>query len=361
MVLADDEVTADQAYRWACEGTALLWTGDFHNARQLLQALARRQDRAAGRTAGKAGGVLAYPEAFHLYRKNQAQRSRILGMVLLPLSGSYQVPLRRAPDLSAACEHAYGPAGAAASDSWVSLREVQGLIGAYEWHRKGVPVPALGLNADGEPRRIHPRHGVFSPVRGEYLELLKRVAWPGGRTPASAFDIGTGSGVIAAVLAARGVPRVMATDLNPQAITCARDNAARLGLGARVEVLACDLFPPGRAPLVVCNPPWLPGKPATAIEQGIYDPQSRMLRAFLAGLPAHLEAGGQGWLILSDLAEHLGLRSREELLAWIAAAGLAVAGREDIRPAHAKSTDRDDPLHTARRAEITSLWRLVVA
>ena len=37
--LADDTLSADAAYRLACEGTALLWRGDFHNARQLLSAL----------------------------------------------------------------------------------------------------------------------------------------------------------------------------------------------------------------------------------------------------------------------------------------------------------------------------------
>ena len=37
VVIADDNMTADAAYRYACEGTALLWRGDFQNARQLLQ------------------------------------------------------------------------------------------------------------------------------------------------------------------------------------------------------------------------------------------------------------------------------------------------------------------------------------
>jgi hypothetical protein len=63
-------------------------------------------------------------------------------------------------------------------------------------------------------------------------------------------------------------------------------------------------------------------------------------------------------LILSDLAEHLGLRTREELLGWIEQAGLTVLGRDDIRPTHAKATDQEDPLHAARSAEVTSLWRL---
>ena len=42
VVVADDQMPADRAYRLVCEGTALLWQGDFHNARQLLQALTGR-------------------------------------------------------------------------------------------------------------------------------------------------------------------------------------------------------------------------------------------------------------------------------------------------------------------------------
>jgi prophage antirepressor-like protein len=86
-----------------------------------------------------------------------------------------------------------------------------------------------------------------------------------------------------------------------------------------------------------------------------------MLRGFLAGLGAHLLPGGEGWLILSDLAEHLGLRTREELLAAIEAAGLKVVDRLDARPKHPKASDEDDPLHAARAAEVTSLWRLALA
>ena len=93
----------------------------------------------------------------------------------------------------------------------------------------------------------------------------------------------------------------------------------------------------------------------------MYDAGSRMLRGFLAGLADHLEPGGGGWLILSDLAEHLGLRPREQLLGWIAEAGLVVRGRHDVKPVHAKAADAGDALHTARAAEVTSLWRLAAA
>ena len=44
VVLADDRMTADEAYGLAGQGTALLYLGDFQNARQLLTALASRAD-----------------------------------------------------------------------------------------------------------------------------------------------------------------------------------------------------------------------------------------------------------------------------------------------------------------------------
>ncbi len=258
------------------------------------------------------------------------------------------------PDVHAACAEAYGP-GAGEVPYVASLRELLGLIGAHEWRKKGVVIPALG----GPEVRIHPHYGVFSPVRGEYVALVAAAPLPVALKDNSvAFDIGTGTGVLAAVLARRGIRRVVATDQDPRALACARDNIERLALGPQVELMQADLFPPGRAPLVVCNPPWVPAKPSSSLEYAVYDPESRMLRGFLAGLAAHLEPGGEGWLILSDLAEHLKLRSRETLLGWIETSGLTVLGRLDARPTHAKAADPDDPLHAARAAEVTSLWRL---
>ncbi|MEX8518044.1 MAG: methyltransferase [Leptothrix sp. (in: b-proteobacteria)] len=345
VVVADDRINADAAYRLACAGTALLWRGDFQNARQLLQALMRRIDRKPpkGKSAPK-----SLTEAFHLHRMAQAQRARILAAVLIPIEPDYSVTLRRAPDLQQACLEAWGPADGQASV--VSLRELLGLVGAHEWRKKGVPIAALGGH-------IHPHYGVFSPVRGEYVELVAKAPLP---STALAFDIGTGTGVLAALLAKRGVARVVATDQDARALACARENLSRLGLAAKVEVIEADLFPPGRAPLVVCNPPWVPAKPSSALEYAVYDPDSRMLRGFLAGLAAHLAPGGEGWLILSDLAEHLGLRSREQLQGWIADAGLAVLEQRSVRPQHPRAADSSDPLHAARAAELTSLWRLTV-
>ena len=353
MVTADDTLSADTAYRLACEGTGLLWQGDFQNARMLLQALMRRVDRKPAKAAAKAAekAATATPaQAFHLHRQAQAQRARVLSSVLIPLGSDYGIDLRRAPDWRQACTEAWGPASG--ESSVATLRELLGLVGAYEWRKKGVEIPALG---EGPHNRIHPHYGVFSPVRGEYVDLVANTSLP---STALAFDIGAGTGVLSAVLVRRGVQRVVATDQDPRAMACALDNLKRLGVLDRVELLQADLFPAGRAPLVVCNPPWVPARPSSPIEHAVYDEGSRMLRGFLAGLAAHLEPGGEGWLILSDLAEHLELRPREQLLAWIAEGGLRILGRHDVQPRHAKAVDAGDALHAARSAEVTSLWRL---
>ena len=343
------EMDADTAHRLASAGTGLLWRGDFQHARQLLQAMSQRMDAAAARK--KTAPPATAAEGFEQHRKAQALRVRVLGQLLIEIDGGYRIALKRAPDVLHACTEAWGPPDG--QNRVLSLRSLQGLIGAHEWRKKGVPIPAL------QGAHIHPHHGVFSPVRGEYVDLVAQAPLPAALTHCPvAFDLGVGTGVLSAVLARRGVPRMVGTDLSPRALACARDNLQRLGLADRVDLLQTDLYPPGQAALIVCNPPWLPAKPHSALEQAVYDEGSTMLRGFLAGLAAHLCEGGEGWLILSDLAEHLGLRSRAELLGWIEAAGLQVLGRLDTRPRHAKAQDASDPLHAARSAEVTSLWRL---
>ena len=342
VVIADDRMTADAAFRLASEGTAMLWRGDYHNGRQLLQAMTRRIARKPRKPA------TTLRDAFNQHRLAQSQRARTLGMLLVAVEAGHGIALRRAPDVRLACYQAYGEAG---EPYVLSLRELLGVIGAYEWRRNGVPIQALGGD------RIHPHYGVFSPIRGEYLDLVAQVPLP-SPTPALAFDIGTGTGVLAAILARRGVRKVIATDMEARALACARDNLERLGLSSQVALLQADLFPPGQAALIVCNPPWLPARPSSVLEQAIYDPDSRMLRGFLDGLGAHLAPGGEGWLILSDFAEHLGLRSRDEFMALVDQAGLRVIGRHDIKPRHPKASDPSDPLAVARGKEVTTLWRL---
>ena len=354
--LADDTLTADIAYRLACEGTAMLYQGDFQNARQLLQALVRRVDKPS-KKAARADRVTKEKfksplDTFNLHRLAQSQRARILGMVLIQVNANHTISLRRAPDVAQACLEAYG----AQENSYViSLRELLGVISAHEWRKTGVQI----LTRDDEEVRIHPHYGVFSPVRSEYIDLVLKAPLPEAIKQSSmAFDVGTGTGVLAVVLALRDIQKIVATDLSDRAIACAQDNVNQLSLTTQIEIHKTNLYPEGKAALVVCNPPWLPARPSSLLEHAVYDPESQMLKGFLSGLKDHLIPNGEGWLILSDLAEHLGLRTREELLGWMEQSDLKVIARLDTKPTHQKVFDKTDALHAARSKEVTSLWRL---
>jgi SAM-dependent methyltransferase len=274
----------------------------------------------------------------------------VLSRLLVPVGPGWEVSLGRAPDVARACEEALGPPPAEAG--LLPLRELLGIVGAHEWRRRGVPVPALGA-------AVHPAYGVYAPVRGEYVALVAAAAaeWPvAGRR---ALDVGTGTGVLAAVLARAGA-RVVATDDAPAAVACARENVARLGLEGSVEVIQADLFPPeGAFDVIVSNPPWLPAEAASPLERAVYDPGGRFLRRLVAGLAARLAPGGEAWLVLSDLAERLGLRAPGQVAELVEEAGLAIAATREAAAAHPRARDRSDPLHAARAAERTRLLRIV--
>jgi methylase of polypeptide subunit release factors len=347
VVIADDTTKADEAYRLACEGTALLYRGDFQNAKQLLQAITRRVDRKPVKPAA------TMLEAFHQHRARQIGRANITNKVLIELKyGACDLP--RAPDVKAAVHAALivdEKNDKLPARLVLSLRELLGMVGAHEWRKKGVQIPALNA-------RIHAYYGVYSPVRGEYLDLIDQVPL---NSPQMAWDIGTGTGVIAAILVARGVKQVIATDNQPRALACAAENVQRLNMQTNIQVLSADLFPEGQADLIVCNPPWLPAKANAPIEHAVYDPDSRMLKGFLSGLKTHLNPNGEAWLVMSDLAEHIGLRQPGALAEWINEAGLQIVEKLDIAPKHAKASDQSDPLYEARAKEITSLYRLKCA
>ena len=344
--IADDTTSAKDAYKLVCEGTAFLYKGDFQNAKQMLQAITRKFDVKPIKPAEN------LTQAFHQHRARQIQRANISNKILIELNHG-SCDLKRAPDVKNAV------AGAMIVNSKIdkipakmllSLRELLGMIGAHEWHKKGVYIDALQAN-------IHAAYGVYSPIRGEYLDLINTTSFGNAKT---AFDIGTGTGVIAATLVTRGIKAVMATDNSVRALNCAADNIEKLNLKQYITLEQANLFPSGykKADLIVCNPPWLPAKANAPIEHAIYDPNNAMLKGFLSGVKAHLNEDGEAWLILSDLAEHLGLRTHEELQKWIADAGLTVVEKLDIAPKHAKSSDQSDPLYEARSKEITSLYRL---
>jgi SAM-dependent methyltransferase len=338
---ADDRTRADPAVARARAGEGLVYSGDFRNARQLLAAMGRR-------LRGRAPAGHDPAALYRAERKRRAAEHDVLSRLLVPIEADLRVGLANGPDASAALREALGDD---AGPGLLPLRDLLGMIGAHEWRRNGLRVPALDAT-------IHPHYGVYAPVRGEYVDLVAAAAaaWPvdGKR----ALDAGTGTGVLALVLARAGA-RVVATDVEPRAVACARENAARLGLADRVEVVEADLFAGGPFDLVVSNPPWIPDVARTPLERAVYDPGGGFLERLLLGIPGRLAAGGEAWLVLSDLAERLGLRAPGRVEALAARAGLRVADVREARPVHPRAHDREDPLHEVRAAEVTRLFRLV--
>ncbi|HVT59851.1 MAG TPA: methyltransferase [Thermoanaerobaculia bacterium] len=143
---------------------------------------------------------------------------------------------------------------------------------------------------------------VFNPRVFRSGTLLARTVAALERPPASAaraLDLGTGSGV-GAIFAARRGYRVVAVDVNPHAVRCARANALLQGLEERIEVRQGDLFAPvagERFDLVLFNPPFFRGAPGDDLDAAWRSPDA--IERFVAGLPAVLAPGGRGLVLLS--------------------------------------------------------------
>jgi HemK-related putative methylase len=117
------------------------------------------------------------------------------------------------------------------------------------------------------------------------------------------LDMGSGSGVCA-VRAARQGARVVAVDINPEAVRCTRVNVLLNGLEDKVEVQQGDLFAPvagRRFDVVLFNPPFAQGTPrddADRAWRSIDVPEQ-----FAAALPKHLKASGFALLLLSTYGD----------------------------------------------------------
>lgn len=334
------ESSAAHILQHAHQNIATVWRGDFHHAKSVLAAIKKRVRKIPKQYNDDPRN------AFHQFRLAQSQQSRLCNMLLVEIKAGFQLQLARAPNVYFALNDVYHIENN--TSFLLPLNQLLGFIGAHQWHQTGLNIKHIG--------KIHVPFGVFSPLRGEYLELLWRTPLP--ENTQCAFDIGTGSGVIAALLARRGITHIIATDTNPRAIACAQANINRLNLDKQISILNQDLFPEGKANLIVCNPPWLPTKPTSSIETALYDPKHTMLTNFLQKAGSHLHQNGEIWLIMSDLAEHLHLRSTQDLPQWFQNANLRIIATDYTTPHHNKAHHCCDPLAFARMRERTFLYRL---
>ena len=198
------ECSAREIFQAACQNRATLWQGDYHNAKQVLAALKKRLRKPPKPAATPA-------EAFHKHRLAQSQAARGADMLLVRIDPGFELRLPRAPDVAAALAAVYGEANQA--PFLLPLNQLLGFIGAWQWQLNGVETGVLA-------ERIHVPYGVFSPLRGEYLQLIAQAPLPANAQ--TAWDIGTGSGVLALLLHQRGLRDISATDWSTPASTATR-------------------------------------------------------------------------------------------------------------------------------------------
>lgn len=118
--------------------------------------------------------------------------------------------------------------------------------------------------------RVHPFYGAYAPTRTEHLELF--ATWLSGYAGerSRAVDVGTGSGILAFLLARAGAEEVVATDINPNAVESVRRELARHP--APITVREDDLLSgvAGSLDLIVFNPPWMHGTPRRPLDQAMF-------------------------------------------------------------------------------------------
>ena len=121
------------------------------------------------------------------------------------------------------------------------------------------------------------------------------------------LDVGTGTGVAAIQAAVRGA-QVTATDINPEAIRCARINALLNQVADRIELRSGDLFAPVHGEtfdLVVCNPPFFHGTPASARDAAWRSED--FIARFATGLAGVVAPAGEALVVFSNHADERGL------------------------------------------------------
>ncbi|TVQ89287.1 MAG: methyltransferase domain-containing protein [Deltaproteobacteria bacterium] len=149
------------------------------------------------------------------------------------------------------------------------------------------------------------------------------------------LDMGTGSGVNA-ILAASRSTEVVAVDINPHAVVCARQNASAHGVSSRITFFESDVFEAveGTFDLILFDPPFRWFAPRDTLEASIADEGYRALTRFMAEAPARLRPGGRILLFFGtsgDLDYLRGLIERSTLTSEVVAERQLTRGAETVR------------------------------
>ena len=259
--------------------------------RSSTPAISTTRDSSSARWAAPAPPRPAHPPppgdlalAFRADRDARRVEHEVLTRLVVPVEEGWRVALARAPDVAAACEEALGPMPE--GPGLLPLRDLLGIVGAHEWRRRGVEVPALGARASAV-RRLRPRP---RRVRGP------RRSRSGGVARRGQARLRRGHRHRRPRARPRARRRARDRDRRRARRGRLRDRERRAARPSdRVVAVQADLFPEdaARADLVVSNPPWLPADAASPLERAVYDPGGKFVERLVLALPGRLAPGGR--------------------------------------------------------------------
>ena len=180
------------------------------------------------------------------------------------------------------------------NNGFISFQDVQEMAGAEQRMTNGISYPVLG-------KELHPFFGVYYPSRTEHLELFATWLSQYTGTKKYATDVGTGSGILSFMLAKSGVEHITATDQNPNAIWSVANDSKLLDMTKIISPLHTDLLlNTPKTPLIVFNPPWIPGQSNSAVENALFF-ENGLFSRFFDQAKEHLEPNGKIVLIFSTI------------------------------------------------------------
>lgn len=185
---------------------------------------------------------------------------------------------------------------------YLPFADILGMNGAFQWYKNGIQFPGLDY-------KLHPFYGTYFPTRSEHLQLFDD--WMTTQPPFRyAIDLGMGSGVLTHYMLKNGIEKVLASDINPNALYSVGNDLKRLKLEQRVELQHSNLFEnlslSDIPSIVVFNPPWIPDSAKEELDKSMYY-HSTFFNDFFESAHKILPNGCSLVLLFSNFAQVAGV------------------------------------------------------
>lgn len=299
-------------------GFVVVLTGDFRRIAGILTYLSRHKDDLIPPT------LFAHVANRFERSKATAQAARVaLHRLMVVFRGDRIQRVHHAPDLRGLMRYLEGDTAYLRDRHFLlPVRKALRIATDIQRFREGVWIPALGGRLYVFPHVFVPSDQKVVTLLADHLDV---------RETDRVLDMGTGTGLLALIVARKGAHTVVATDNNPAAVNNARFNVEHWGLTERIDVRGPAHLFEGlqgeRFDVMLFNAPWIEGEPKTLYETAIYDKDYAVITEFIQRAPDHLTSEGRVLLQYSKISQLTGHGSIQNLHDLIEANGLTIVQR----------------------------------